>query len=653
MKVSIFESAKDVIPVSEENLTAALEGIQSGRWIESVNQYRTMVSRFGKDSEPAKAYKVTLPCFTVSGTFSRRELAGLKDHSGFAAVDIDNISSDDLEAFKSLVEADRYCVAVFNSVGNAGLCMIIAVRPTDHLQSRDNLFRGIQDYLYNSYEIQIDKLADFSRLRFVSYDPDLRYNLDYETFIPTTQEERKELSTPQNLTGLFDEQGFFQKACEWVERKGVYFEPGNRHKFVHRLACICNRFGLSESDTEAYVKAAYPHFAQNPSNAISWVYRNLRGEHGTETFKKSHPAAVVAVSTKTEYKPKPASENQAPKSAEDLLFEEFWESASKQSDNPAPPVPYVQFMGSMILSKGNLMTIGGPSKSAKSQSANAICSGFLGRGDSIGFECRQNEEGKAIIWLDSEQSDYNRDKSYRQLAARAGLKEMPNWVKFFSVRKYASRQKLYLLERVLDKAATEFNGIFCFVVDQTADFIGSINDDKESSALVTFFLQAIETYDCIALNVLHQLHNGGKLRGHLGTMLEQKSEAVILAKHEKVIETESEKRRFLSVEFARNAKDNLPSIFFRYDEGKGYFVKDYIGDNDGNDIAGILQMSESLIEGYVRVLPLMTVNELVNYVASKCSTDHAKARKFISEMMNIRGILSLNPEQKIVLSAPF
>ena len=135
----------------------------------------------------------------------------MKDHSGFSAVDIDNIPIEDLPAIKSLMEEDKYCATVFTSVSGMGLCVIVSVRPSDHLQNRDGLFRGSQDYLFEEYEISIDKLADFSRLRFVSHDSDLRVNLDYETFIPPTKQQRKQIVVPANVSGIFDESDFFKK----------------------------------------------------------------------------------------------------------------------------------------------------------------------------------------------------------------------------------------------------------------------------------------------------------------------------------------------------------------------------------------------------------------------------------------------------------
>ncbi len=85
MLVSFFPQL--INPASSEavQLPKLLAGIRDGRWAEQVLAVR------GVDPN-SKAYseaKRKLPCFTASGTFERRTLAGLLQHSGIVALDLD------------------------------------------------------------------------------------------------------------------------------------------------------------------------------------------------------------------------------------------------------------------------------------------------------------------------------------------------------------------------------------------------------------------------------------------------------------------------------------------------------------------------------------------------------------------------------------
>ena len=59
--------------------------------------------------------KKTAPLVTPSGSFSERKVDSLRKHSGFIAIDIDNI--DDPAATKKRISADAFLYSAFISIG--------------------------------------------------------------------------------------------------------------------------------------------------------------------------------------------------------------------------------------------------------------------------------------------------------------------------------------------------------------------------------------------------------------------------------------------------------------------------------------------------------------------------------------------------------
>lgn len=165
--VSIFKHAKD--PITERNLSilSYFDGIKQGQWQDEVLDYRT-----------GKKPKDTIHAVTVSGTFKERKSSSLIKHSGIICIDIDakdQICNFDIEEIKS----DIYTYCVHQSVGGFGYAVYVKIDPERHLDA----FMALEEYYFVNYSIVIDKSCkDVSRLRFVSYDPELLMNEKSKVF---------------------------------------------------------------------------------------------------------------------------------------------------------------------------------------------------------------------------------------------------------------------------------------------------------------------------------------------------------------------------------------------------------------------------------------------------------------------------------------
>lgn len=157
--------------VADRNLSESsyFDGIKNGQWQDEVLNYR---------AKPSKDAKKKITGITASGVFKERTAAKIIEHSGFLCMDIDakdQICTIDFDGLKE----DKYTYCLHKSLGGFGYALFIKIDKNKHIES----FLGIENYLFINYGIVIDKSCkDVSRLRFVSYDPDLFLNEDAKTF---------------------------------------------------------------------------------------------------------------------------------------------------------------------------------------------------------------------------------------------------------------------------------------------------------------------------------------------------------------------------------------------------------------------------------------------------------------------------------------
>ena len=188
-KVSYYKNIKDSTSKEQVPLIALLEGIRIGRWQDHVLTYRN-----SKKQED----KICLPNFTVSGLFKQRRANELINHSGYIAMDFDDMQPE----ARNLFIHDPYTFSCFTSVGGFGFCVIVKIKPDLHKESWEQLANHYRD----TYGICVDPSGkDVSRTRFISYDPDCYINESAKTFTAKKIKAapiNKEIATTDDVTRL-------------------------------------------------------------------------------------------------------------------------------------------------------------------------------------------------------------------------------------------------------------------------------------------------------------------------------------------------------------------------------------------------------------------------------------------------------------------
>jgi glucose-6-phosphate 1-dehydrogenase len=144
-KVSIFNSVSEVNNPQYMGMIEYLEKTRDGEWEDIVTACRLI-----KDKDSRNEMKRNMPTTTLSGEFKSRNDQSLVNHSGFIAMDIDDV--ENLAKVKRTLENDKYVFSVFMSTSGKGLRAIFKIDAKKHREA----FMGITDYLFTKYDIVCD-----------------------------------------------------------------------------------------------------------------------------------------------------------------------------------------------------------------------------------------------------------------------------------------------------------------------------------------------------------------------------------------------------------------------------------------------------------------------------------------------------------------
>jgi hypothetical protein len=141
---------------------------------------------------------------------------------------------------------------------------------------------------------------------------------------------------------------------------------------------------------------------------------------------------------------------------------------------------------------------------------------------------KPNTEGHALVYIDTEQTEFHAHQNLRQIMKRVGCETLPQWVIPLKLLGLPLNDRLEILMGGVEFASKEHGGIYCVIIDGGADFLPSTSDEVESARFVDELHAIALRYKTGILTVIHE--NPGenlnaKTRGHFGSHLERKSES--------------------------------------------------------------------------------------------------------------------------------
>ena len=272
MLISHYKNIYDSQDIDIE-LSSFLEGVRTGKWQDIVLQVRSTPDKAERDK-----LKKTAPLVTVSGSFSARKDDAIRAHSGFIAIDIDNI--DNPEDTKKLIQGDSYIYAAFTSISGHGLCLIVKIDGTRHLDA----FNGIASYLYHTYQLIVDQSGkNVSRARFISYDPWIHINTKAVMF-------KKYLAKPKErkLAKVAVVKTDFDAMIAAMDRKGLNLCE-DYSEWIQIAYALVSEFGEGGRD---YFHTLSSHSSKYNSDDCNAQYTACLKNHSESKGKRSTIATI-------------------------------------------------------------------------------------------------------------------------------------------------------------------------------------------------------------------------------------------------------------------------------------------------------------------------------------------------------------------------
>jgi hypothetical protein len=232
-------------------------------------------------------------------------------------------------------------------------------------------------------------------------------------------------------------------------------------------------------------------------------------------------------------------------------------------NKPEERKPLINVKDQSFLTYQNISTILSPPGAGKSSVCEAICSSLLNKDcDSLGIIV--SDEVKRILFIDSERSEIDVWKSYRNIGIRSQNREVsPDKILLAGFREILRiKDKIECTESLLKMFTPQI-----LVIDGIADFMHNSNDLMESGELEIWIRSLTQKYNVSILLTIHPNKGTYTPRGHLGSELCRRSESVLAIKKEGVT-------RVLTSDFehGKNRNGALIESAFLWSDEKNYFI---------------------------------------------------------------------------------
>jgi formylmethanofuran dehydrogenase subunit E len=253
-------------------------------------------------------------------------------------------------------------------------------------------------------------------------------------------------------------------------------------------------------------------------------------------------------------------------------FDQYRITKEKFVEDPAATITIGE---ARVAAPGNITPITAEGKGGKTAFTGVCIAGAISKTGFInGFKdvsVLPNPEGKAVIHLDTEQSEADQQYNLKTILRRAEIQSTPEYYYSYNIRTIPLKEYQEFTNTICELCNNAHKGIHLIVVDGAADFITSVNDEAEANAIIFYFTALAVKYNCPVLLVIHLNENAGKNndtmpRGHVGRQAVRKGYCQLNITKEGDIST-------LQVLRARKAGSNdAPLICYQYSKEKGYHV---------------------------------------------------------------------------------
>jgi len=324
MKISLYKNIKSTTPfIASKCIFKVLDDIKNGTYKKQIANVRLEI-----DKDKKKIIKNELENVTFSGTFTTRANSNLKQFSGIACLDFDNV--EDLETLIEKVNNDSYTFSSFISPSGNGLKVLVKIPLVDNNEDYQDYYTELTKH-FSKYHILDTGTKDLARATFVSYDSNLFLNIESKLF---TEKFNRPLPIVKSVVNvpLNDSNEIADRLEKWFSKR---WTSVNRNNNLHAYARQMNVFGVEQSVCESYL------LRYGDSNTESEILKLINSaykyssEHRTQFFEDTVTVQKVknlvlsgenieSIKNKVNLNDLQKLEDEVNKHKEDLKTDEFW-----------------------------------------------------------------------------------------------------------------------------------------------------------------------------------------------------------------------------------------------------------------------------------------------------------------------------------------
>ena len=575
-KVSVFNGVKNATVQGTLTIQEIIDTIRTGG--KSLNQILSLRKEYQrialiedkKERENQKLIvdeelKKTLPAYTFSGLFSKRNNESYQSPSGFICVDYDDVIN--IDTIKQVIE-DDWVFCSFLSPTGTGLKVLYKITPEDNIEKWKLRAESLHQFLLQKYrkeisdgEFKIDKLTEVSRLCITSYDSSIYVNENswiYDKISEpkyTNDIDYSKFDRPQNE----DKQKYYDFLEPYITEKfSGLSHPGRHDKMIiisAKVKAWTIFHQLDETIIKTWIEREYGQLFDGNERAerIStfrafWIQSNSVPPHPIQEFNN-----YTNDNTKsTEINSVSIEDNITDKDLDDAIFD------SKKASE-IPPEEELKMMEvdiwnkkrgeiqtPILLMKGSMFGVVATASSGKTSVVNSVLAQVLTpenkRKDVKKIHFKITKNVKRCLVFDSELDFYNYPKFYDQLCSRIGLPHNPDNIRmlqesdavdYFSMSEYSiNTDKLDPMapfKRLIERAYEEGNPYSLVILDDITIFTPDVNDSKEVPKIFLALKRMAKKYGFGIFATIHANSGDhtGKGRGHSGSELERRGETVL------------------------------------------------------------------------------------------------------------------------------
>lgn len=331
MHISIFKDIKSVTPKFKAvSVYDVLESIKTGKYKPQVSAIRVET-----DKNKRNQLKSKLEYVTFCGTFTTRANSNIKQHSGLACLDFDEVP--DLTDLRIDVNNDSYTFASFVSPSGNGLKVLVRIPLVDNNDDYQDYYIKLTEY-YSQYAKLDEGTKDIARATYLSYDDHLFLNDESEIFtdkfyrpVPV---ETKIVNIP-----ITDSNQIAERLDKWFQKR---WNSVNRNNNLHAYARQMNAFGVDKSVCEDYLLRYGDASKQREILALIKSAYKHTSDFGTQKFEDTERVKTVKnlvlsgetfenIKNKIEDIDHGILEAEVKKHADELKTDEFWYYTDKNS----------------------------------------------------------------------------------------------------------------------------------------------------------------------------------------------------------------------------------------------------------------------------------------------------------------------------------